>query len=299
MSYLEKYIADGKKIVDLFSDNRSTELNTQDGRVEFVKNYLRLHRIQNENYELFVRHLLSEMIEELQSQGKEILHDEDKGRSRLDLAGEKHIIIANDSPALIFGSNVEEAVNCFYSYLEYTEMIWLDAVSLYERGSYYSAKFMAIICMEEISKVDIAWYQLIPYIGMKFKHIQKNTKKKGFKDHNAKHIKSILSSLVLNSRVENIFNKKDLNDFLEKVENNHLENIRQNSIYFDTFGKSIHIPSKKISKKEASFYIAIAGEVMADMVHDPKERERIIDYVEKFELNNKIKKSVPQEHRKT
>lgn len=292
MSYLEQYIADGKKILDLFFDNKSTELNMFDARIQFVKKYLYLIAMQNENYELFLRQLQSEAIETIKSEEKEILHVEDKGRSRLALAGEKHVVIANDSPMLIFGSNIEDAVNCFYSYLEYTEAIWFDAVALYERDSYYSAKFMAIICMEEIAKVDIAWYQLISYIEMNFKHIEKKTRKKAFKDHNSKHIKSILSSLVLNGRVEDIFNKKDINEFLQKVENNQLENIRQNSIYFDAFDKNIHIPSKKISKKEAAFYIAIAGEVIADMVHDPKERERILVYVEKFELNNKIKKSV-------
>lgn len=292
MSYLEQYIADGKKILDLYFDHRSSELNTYDVRVQFVKNYINLMTIQNENYELFLRQLLSEANEQIELSEKETNHNEDKEKSRLCLAGEKHAIIANDSPMLILGSNIEEAVDCFYAYLEYAETIWFDAVALYERGSYYSAKFMAIICMEEIAKVDIAWYQLIPYIDMNFEYRQKKTKKKAFKDHNAKHIKSILSSLVMNSRVENLFNEKELNEFLQKVENNHLENIRQNSIYFDVFDKSIHIPSKKISKKEASFYIAIAGEVMADMVHDPKERERILDYVEIFELNNKIKKSV-------
>lgn len=291
MSFLEKYLADGKKLFDLFFDNRSIELNMPDARIQFVKNYLNLMAIQNENRELFLRQLISESIEQMQLEEKEILHVEDKGRSRLNLAVEKHEIIANDSPMLIIGSNIEEAVNCFYSYLEYTESIWFDAVALYERGSYYSAKFMAIICMEEIAKVDIAWCQLIPYIGRNFKHLEKKTKQKAYKDHNSKHIKSILSSLVMNGRVENIFNEKDINEFLQKVENNQLENIRQNSIYFDAFDKNIHIPSKKISKKEASFYIAIAGEVMADMVHDPKERLRILDYVEIFELNNKIKKS--------
>lgn len=292
MSYLEKYLADGKRLLDLFFDNRSTELNMLDARMQFVEKYLYLIVMQNENYELFLRQLQSEALEVIKLEEKEILHVEDKCRSRLALAGEKHKIIINDSPMLIVGSNIKEAVNCFYSYLEYTETIWFDAVALYERGSYYSAKFMAIVCMEEIAKVDIAWYQLIQYIGMNFKSIGKKTKKKGFKDHNSKHIKSILSSLVLNGRVEDIFNKKDINEFLQKVENNHLENIRQNSIYFDAFDQSIHIPSKKITKKEASFYIAIAGEIMADMVHDPKERERILDYVEKFELNNKIKKSI-------
>lgn len=289
MSFLEQYIEEGKKILDLYFDHRSSGLNTRDARVQFVKNYINLIEIQNENYKLFLHQLLSEITEQIQLADKQKNHDNEIEKSRLGLAGERHVKLASDAPTLIFGSNLEEAVECFYSYIDHTETIWLDAVALYESGSYYSAKLMAIICMEEIAKVDIAWYQLISYIGMDFKHQGIKTKKKAFKDHNTKHIKSILASLVMNSRVENIFKEKDIQAFLEKVETNQLENIRQNSIYFDAFDKNIHIPSKKISKKEAAFHIAIAGEVMADMVHDPKERERIIDYVETFELNNNIK----------
>lgn len=291
MSFLKNYLIKGNKIFDLFTDTRSKDINKTEGRTQFVSDYLRVQNIMNEDKGFFLEQLILEINAKLVEIGANEGIDELSAR-RLGFAGDMHEKLATESPAFIHGSTIEEVTNCFYKYLDHVEKIWHDAIFLFERESYYSAKFLAIICIEEVAKVDVAWQQLILLImnDFSFPHLRIDTRR-AYKDHNVKHIKSILQSLVMNDRVMKIFDNNQIDKLLKNVENKQLENIRQNSIYFDAFDKNIAIPSSKISKKDALFYVAIAGEVMVDVVVDPRERERVLNYVVEFERVNGIIKT--------
>jgi AbiV family abortive infection protein len=163
----------------------------------------------------------------------------------------------------LFPEDVPKRSELFYEFAGQIELLWRDATTLYERGSYSTAIFLAIVCIEEAIKLEVAL----------FRHHSAEIKnhRDPMLSHRRKHAASVGQAVFLNPRVKNLFPSDQLDAFLATVEGGNLERVRQSALYNDNIGGKPHIPFKEFTEADARFYVAIAGEIIADRLgYDPK-----------------------------
>lgn len=81
--------------------------------------------------------------------------------------------------------------------------------------------------------------------------------------HLKKHIISSLAGILANSRADNRLGMENINDFMEMAEKGEIENLRQSCLYADRRNNALKIPSEIHDRKSAAFYVALAGEILA------------------------------------
>lgn len=174
----------------------------------------------------------------------------------------------------------------YYEFAGQIERLWEDAVAMYERGSYSTAIFLSIVCIEESIKLEIALYQR----GQPEEPLKK--RKDPMFSHVKKHYAAVGQAALLNERIERLGNLEKLYEFLKKVENNQLEKYRQSCLYNDNIEGVPHIPFKAFNEFDAKYYIALAGEIVADRLgYDPKHYDYWCGILDAFEVKVGIVKN--------
>jgi hypothetical protein len=91
-------------------------------------------------------------------------------------------------------------------------------------------------------------------------------------------------SAVSNSRLDRVVDIERVNAFLELAETDGLEPLRQRALYSDQLSGRRHLPYRETSADDARFYVAVAAELLAEATDIPREWERLLDNVSRFEL---------------
>jgi hypothetical protein len=88
--------------------------------------------------------------------------------------------------------------------------------------------------------------------------------------------------LVVTSAI-NFIDAAAVNEFIRTVETEGLETIRQRALYSDWVDGRRHRPYQDTSSDDANFFIAVAGELLAEVSDLADDWQRIIDRVSQFE----------------
>jgi AbiV family abortive infection protein len=169
----------------------------------------------------------------------------------------------------------------------HAESLWDDAVLLFRHRRHPRATGVAISCIEELGKVAVARLQVFSHQfdrqrGQPVPSKEPVTRKSPLYSHPMKHMLAAGAAALVNSRVDRVLGLNRVADFLTNVEQKKIEPFRQSCYYADRDASGITLPSR-VTRKDATFYVVLAGELLADMAATPQEFERLLRRAKSFE----------------
>ena len=214
----------------------------------------------------------------------------------------QYVEIQNDllqiDKSLVAGTDLQSDVAQYRELISHVEKLWDDSSRLFNDGSYPASLFFAIVCIEETGKISVTRFQILIRESERHNPPQKRTQKKAsrrknpFYSHFQKHLLAAGAGALINSRLDRIVGQDRVLRFLEDVESGRIENLRQSCIYADHDGSRLMLPYNDVSREEATFYVVLAGELMAEILgFEHVDYKRLIEKVECFELQTGLELS--------
>lgn len=191
-----------------------------------------------------------------------------------------------EGPALIQGTDLErqnEWKRCMESVLD----LWSASVILWKNEHYASATALAITTMEEVGKLCVERFRLFGVEKLDIesgdvKHSWR-TRKTPYRDHLTKSVMAAMSGALIISRLDRVLGIEFVMEFLDNAENGRIEGIRQDGLYLDRKETNLHSPLETFSKDFAAHYVALAGEIFAEVLPIPEHWETTLAKVVEFE----------------
>lgn len=210
----------------------------------------------------------------------------------------KHSIVMGkflkDGFAVLSGTP-EEMINQLETYIKHAEDIWENAVVMFRNSSFSISCFLSIVCIEECSKISFGEFQF--YHRVIHGKLSVESKPRG-KNPLSRHIKkqfiAACSGALINTRMDDILGVDEVTEFIDNCESGKLEKIRQMCLYADINREgTILIPEAIITKEQAAFYTALAGQLLSQIEGAESIRNGFQDKVDKFAIENlKINKPI-------
>ncbi len=199
-----------------------------------------------------------------------------------------------ENTSLVDGADWAEEYGNYLALVSHAEHLWQDAGLLFEQGSYSTALYLSIACIEEIGKIGAERFRLAINEARRSQSAgdtppttqkQPRAKHKGpAYSHPKKHLLAAGGGALINSRLDRILGINAVVAFLENVEQGHVERLRQSCLYAEVMDGTLHIPERAVSREQALFYVVLAGELLAEILgFAPSEFERLLAKVKDFE----------------
>lgn len=106
-----------------------------------------------------------------------------------------------------------------------------------------------------------------------------------FRDHGTKHLLAATSGAAINARLDRLFGIELIIDFLSSAENHGLEQLKQDCLYLDRREGSLHSPQDAVDRETAVRYVALAGEILTDILPFPNDSDTAMKRVQNFEIS--------------
>lgn len=182
----------------------------------------------------------------------------------------------------------EEMIKQLEAYIKHAEDIWRNAVVMFQKSSFSMSCFLSIVCIEECSKISFGEFQFYN----RFFHGKSSVESKPhgrnpLSQHNKKHFIAACSGALVNTRMDGILGVDKVTEFIEDCESGKLERIRQMCLYADVSREgTILIPEAIVTKEQAAFYTALAGQLLSQIEGAESIRNGFQDKVDKFASEN-------------
>lgn len=189
--------------------------------------------------------------------------------------------------SLVAASNQDAAYAQFARVVDHAEGLWDDACALFLRDRFATALALSITCLEEVGKIGVARLDLALRVASPQPHPKKPTtsrRRNPFYSHSQKLLLAAGAGALVNSRLDRVLGMSAVIAFLEDVESDKIESLRQSCLYSDADAGKLILPSERISREQAKLYVVLSGEVLAEVAGlAPSEWKRLIARVQEFE----------------
>jgi AbiV family abortive infection protein len=191
--------------------------------------------------------------------------------------------LMNEEPPLVSLSNPKETHDEYLALVEHVLVLWMSACDLFERGYYAIATFVSIACIEEVGKAGIAKMQAGAFLAVGWRPPNARGRPQ-LRSHTRKHFLAAGQGAFVNARLDRIVGLEHVAKFLDDVETGAIERRRQASLYADRTQAGLQLPGETIQRDEALRYVALAGELMAEVLGwEPALWQRLLGKVKEFE----------------
>jgi AbiV family abortive infection protein len=195
--------------------------------------------------------------------------------------------LLEQGPVLLRGSQAQRTadwVRCASSVLA----LWLTAVGAWQSGSPSVAAALSITCLEETGKLAVERLRLHGVEAITAPadvdiHPTRRRRRLLFRDHLAKHVLAAMSGALINARLDRVLGTEFVTRFLDDAEAGKLEGFRQDCLYLDWQDGALHVPAESITSEQAAPYVALSGEVLAEIQPEPGAWSRVLERVKEFE----------------
>lgn len=194
--------------------------------------------------------------------------------------------ILHGEESVISGETFEERVEQFVNLVDHVRALWRDAVTMYERGRFGTATFLAIACMEEVGKAGVARYELsVESASPDDSEAVPKRRRSSLRSHPQKHTLVAAQGALVNSRLDRLVGFETVRRFIEDVEAGETEKLRQACLYADNDGTRLLLPDDRIREQEARLYVVVAGELLAEVAgFVPSTWQSLLSEVDEFEV---------------
>jgi AbiV family abortive infection protein len=191
---------------------------------------------------------------------------------------------------LLGGSSIEGDVADFAKLNRHVERLWDDASLLFRKRRYSRATGVAISCIEEAGKLAVARIQVysreLERRGVMRKPAtaapRARRRRPRLYSHQDKHMLAAVGGALINSRLDRILGMDRVVAFLDDVERHKIEPFRQSCYYADRNADGMLLPDR-IVRKDATFYVVLAGELLVEVQANIHEFDRLLRKVQRFE----------------
>lgn len=195
--------------------------------------------------------------------------------------------LLEQGPALLRGSRAQREadwVRCASSVLA----VWLTAAGAWESGSPSVAAALSITCLEETGKLAVERLRLRGVEAITAPadveiHATRRGRRPLFRDHLAKHVLAAMAGALINARLDRVLGIEFVTRFLDDAEAGKLEGFRQDCLYLGWQDGALHVPAESIASEHAARYVALSGEVLAEIQPEPGAWSRVLERVKEFE----------------
>ena len=166
------------------------------------------------------------------------------------------------------------------------EDLWRASAVLWLDGYHAAATALAISTIEETGKLAVERFRLWGADRIVFPESMQSlweARQSQFRDHRTKHVIAAMAGALINARLDRILGLQFINEFLECVERKRLEKFRQSCLYLDRKKGVLQTPKRVIEPMTSARYVALAGEILAEILPDPLEWQRVLERVQAFE----------------
>jgi AbiV family abortive infection protein len=196
--------------------------------------------------------------------------------------------LANYVEPLGIGSDQKDDWKAYQRIVDHALQLWRDAVLLFKNRRYAPSIFLSIVTMEEVGKVTVARMQLFMSEARRKARPGKIPQAKGrnsaLYSHTQKHLMAACSGAVINAHLDRALGQDNIIRFLDEVEAKKIENLRQDTLYFELRAGGQHLPYRTFDKATAKIYVALAGELLAEVGGTVgKDWSDLLEEVERFE----------------
>jgi len=227
----------------------------------------------------------------------ELVNVQDLKKKQSERMKKHSIVMGNflkDGFAVLSGT-LEEMIKQLEAYIKHAEDIWENAVVMFRNLSFSISCFLSIVCIEECAKISFGEFQFYHRFihgesSAEIKHRGKNPLSR----HNKKHFIAACSGALVNTRMDDMLGVDKVTEFINNCESGKLEKIRQMCLYADINREgTILIPEAIITKEQAAFYTALAGQLLSQIEGAESIRNGFQGKVDKFASENlKIDKPI-------
>lgn len=155
---------------------------------------------------------------------------------------------------------------------------------LWTSGHFPVAAALSITTIEEAGKLAVERFRLLGANSIdmtshagKRAATQWKPRARAFRDHFTKHVMATAGASV-NARIDRLLGTGFVVAFLDDAEHQRLEAFRQKCLYLDE-ADGLHVPSEAVTPDQAARYVALAGEILAELLPTPDEWTRVLDRV--------------------
>jgi AbiV family abortive infection protein len=198
-------------------------------------------------------------------------------------------------PALLQGGQAQREADwarCASSVLT----LWLTAVGAWQSGSPSVAAALSITCLEETGKLATERWRLWGVEAITAPtdvsiHSGGRGRRPLFLEHVSKHILAAMSGALINARLDRVLGSEFITRFLDEAEGGRLEGFRQDCLYLDRRDGELRVPAESVTSERAARYVALSGEVLAEIQPDPGAWSRVLERVKEFEQSAGIEQA--------
>jgi len=165
----------------------------------------------------------------------------------------------------------------------------VSAADLWRGRHYAVAVAIAISTIEEAGKLVAERFRLLGADSMDMSNAagagalaQWKPRKQPFRDHFTKHVLATTAAASVNARLDRVLGIDFVIEFLDQAEDQQLERLRQACLYLDR-PSDLHVPDEQMTPASAARYVALAGEIVAELMVEPEDWTRLLDRVRQFE----------------
>jgi AbiV family abortive infection protein len=157
----------------------------------------------------------------------------------------------------------------------------------YDAGHPAVAFALSLTTIEEIGKVSVERLRLVGArrINVNREAIKPLSIKTSFYRHETKHYLAAIAGALVNSRLDRVLGIDFVIAFIEAAETGALERMRRDALYMDRQDGRLLLPMDTISFETAARYVALAGELLAEVggFANPQVWDRLLQRVDEFE----------------
>jgi hypothetical protein len=92
-----------------------------------------------------------------------------------------------------------------------------------------------------------------------------------------------MSGTLINARLDCVLGSEFITRFIDEAEAGKLEGFRQDCLYLAWRDGVLHVPAESVTSEQAARYVALSGEVLAEIQPGPGTWSRLLERVKEFE----------------
>ncbi|HTF39224.1 MAG TPA: AbiV family abortive infection protein [Propionibacteriaceae bacterium] len=196
--------------------------------------------------------------------------------------------LLDEAPALVQGS-ADERLLAWRRCVAWVEELWTSAADSWRYGHYAVAAALSITTIEEAGKLAVERFRLLGANRIDMTSnagagtmAQWKRRTRPFRDHFTKHVMAATAGASVNARIDRLLGMDFVIAFLDDAENQRLEAFRQSCLYLDR-SDVLLVPSETVKPEHAARNVALAGEILAELLPMPEDWTRVLDQVKAFE----------------